>query len=79
MQESMLQYASAVISSAAQSNYAMVHRGQIKIKQSRSTCLIWLLPAVVFDLLRLDPRLWSTAFNGAGIFRKNCTHLLSWK
>jgi hypothetical protein len=30
--------------------------------QSRSTCLIWLLPAVVFDLLRMDPRRQSTHF-----------------
>jgi hypothetical protein len=30
---------------------------QIKIKQPCSTCLIWLLPGVVFDRLCLDPRL----------------------
>jgi hypothetical protein len=39
----------------------LVHRCQIKVKQSRSTCLILLLPGVVFDRsytqLRLDARL----------------------
>jgi hypothetical protein len=46
---------------------------QIRINQSRTTCLVWLLPGV--DLLRLDPRLRVLLL--INHFPVKCCHLLS--